>query len=289
MFVVGLSNGQNRWSINMGDATAEAGANAGSDFSIARFNDAGASLGAVLTIARNSGSWFTASTISTTGQIISGGLNSSMGLTVSAGGAVIKDSIELGGTGTTAYIDWHTNTGNADFAIRTSVSSANGNDIFLIQSATGLAHLVLEGSSSGLHMQNVSFGTSTGGPNTIGLAWFGTGDYSGHVGIRVDLYQAGAIKFKHEVAAAGMLKNVAPMTLGLDALLMLNPIIHEYDHDVEPYLPGGVHLGFNLAEMELAVPRAVDSTHERIDSSVLIPVLVNAIKTLNERLEAIGA
>jgi len=44
-----------RWQIIMGDATAESGSNAGSDFSIGRFNDAGTYVGAPISISRSSG------------------------------------------------------------------------------------------------------------------------------------------------------------------------------------------------------------------------------------------
>lgn len=44
-----------RWALNLGNATAEGGANAGSDLTIQNYNDAGALLGTALTIARSTG------------------------------------------------------------------------------------------------------------------------------------------------------------------------------------------------------------------------------------------
>jgi hypothetical protein len=51
----GETGGGLRWQVALGDAAAESGANAGSNFSISRFSDAGASLGAVLAINRATG------------------------------------------------------------------------------------------------------------------------------------------------------------------------------------------------------------------------------------------
>lgn len=53
--VAGLTSGVLRWSMSLGDATAESGSNAGSDFTVARYSDAGASLATALTIKRSDG------------------------------------------------------------------------------------------------------------------------------------------------------------------------------------------------------------------------------------------
>lgn len=53
--IIGQTASSNRWTINPGDQTAESGGNAGSDFGIARYSDAGAYLGSPLTIQRSTG------------------------------------------------------------------------------------------------------------------------------------------------------------------------------------------------------------------------------------------
>ena len=53
--LTGLTNGLNRWVVYVGDSFAESGGNAGSNFSINRFNDAGALIDTPLTISRSSG------------------------------------------------------------------------------------------------------------------------------------------------------------------------------------------------------------------------------------------
>lgn len=54
-FIQSATAGVNRWRMFLGDATAEAGANSGSNFSILRMSDAGASLGTALSIDRATG------------------------------------------------------------------------------------------------------------------------------------------------------------------------------------------------------------------------------------------
>ncbi len=51
-YVQGLMNGKSRWLVAVGNTTAETGSNAGSDFGVWRYDDAGAFLDAPLTISR---------------------------------------------------------------------------------------------------------------------------------------------------------------------------------------------------------------------------------------------
>lgn len=53
--IYGQSAGVTRWVINMANATAEAGSNAGSDFSINRYNDSGGLIDSILTATRSTG------------------------------------------------------------------------------------------------------------------------------------------------------------------------------------------------------------------------------------------
>ena len=51
----GFTNGSARWTMALGNSLAESGSNAGSDFVLSRFNDAGALLGTALTVRRSDG------------------------------------------------------------------------------------------------------------------------------------------------------------------------------------------------------------------------------------------
>lgn len=57
--IVGLNNGSIRWVMRMGEGTAESGSNAGSNFNLTRYTDAGAHNGDVIQINRSNGAMVT--------------------------------------------------------------------------------------------------------------------------------------------------------------------------------------------------------------------------------------
>lgn len=87
-----------RWQINLGDATAESGSNAGSNFTIGRFSDAGAALGAAFSLERSTGNAVFGSGISASGGI-SSGLNIFASGTVSSQGAGTFHGTSIQGSG----------------------------------------------------------------------------------------------------------------------------------------------------------------------------------------------
>ena len=91
-----------RW--NMGtNATAESGSNAGSDFQIHRYSDAGAFLGTAVTITRSSGAaTFAGALTVNTGGIILGANNLTTTGTISATGARVTQSYHTNITSTNA-------------------------------------------------------------------------------------------------------------------------------------------------------------------------------------------
>jgi Chaperone of endosialidase len=54
-YAAGQTNGSNRWQLNVGDSTAETGSNAGSNFSLISYTDAGAPLTTAMQIQRQTG------------------------------------------------------------------------------------------------------------------------------------------------------------------------------------------------------------------------------------------
>lgn len=96
--LVGSKDGLNRWFVNVGNQSAESGSNAGSDFGIYRYNDAGAAIApSVFWIARNTGAAsFTGSNIAlappsgdaTIGITTLGATNTFVNLNKGSGGAV---------------------------------------------------------------------------------------------------------------------------------------------------------------------------------------------------------
>lgn len=81
-FLQSYTNGVVRWQQDWGNSAAESGGNAGSDFAIHRFNDAGTFLSTALSIARNTGNVSISSSLSVTGSVTgSAGLISGAGVT----------------------------------------------------------------------------------------------------------------------------------------------------------------------------------------------------------------
>ena len=104
----GVAGVGSRWWLRLGDAGSEVGGNAGSNFSIERFNDAGAFLGTALNIVRASGNAAFSSVLSVGGEIyapyaIIGGIQPGGLLPGTAKGDILVAASS--GVGFNAYID----------------------------------------------------------------------------------------------------------------------------------------------------------------------------------------
>lgn len=120
--IFGQTNSVLRWAMEIGSATAESGSNAGSNFNINRYSDAGASLGTALAINR------------ATGDVT---VNGSFTASKAGGGSFVFTGtgtcgIELGrtdGVAGGALLDFHTGAAPVDFdsrIIATGGTGANG-------------------------------------------------------------------------------------------------------------------------------------------------------------------
>jgi hypothetical protein len=90
--ITGKRAGVFRWSIALGDSSAESGANAGSDFSIARYSDAGASLATAFSIRRSDG------LVSCAGNLLVTGAGTFNGTMISDNGALTTSRYNTSGT-----------------------------------------------------------------------------------------------------------------------------------------------------------------------------------------------
>jgi hypothetical protein len=121
-------NGSNRWAIELGSTVAESGSNAGSDFQVDRYTDAGAYINTPLTIARSNGS-----------VVFAGpgmNINSTTGVTVSLNkSASGQESIVYGATNGSSR--WSMSLGNAT----AESGSNNGSDYALNTFTDGNAYL----------------------------------------------------------------------------------------------------------------------------------------------------
>ena len=92
----GATAGLSRWALLLGDATAESGGNAGSHFSINRFDDSGSYLGTPLSINRTTGNVAIAQQLIANAAAITGGLTvgSNQGIT---GSLTVGNSVAVTG------------------------------------------------------------------------------------------------------------------------------------------------------------------------------------------------
>jgi hypothetical protein len=132
--IYGVSNGAVRWGIGPGDGVAEIGGNAGSNFSILAFNDAGSYLSTPLYIYRATGnvsiSSTTASTATTAGALtVVGGVG--IGGSIYAGSNIFMPAasagIEIGALATpnTPFVDGHSSGNANDYDARMLFSGGN--------------------------------------------------------------------------------------------------------------------------------------------------------------------
>lgn len=110
--LLGQTGGLSRWLINLGNATAESGANAGSNFAINRYSDAGSFIDTTFTIVRSTG----AATF--TGSLTAASLNTSTAPTAVSGAGPI-----LVGSGSTMNSRMKVNLNGTDYWIPCSTTA----------------------------------------------------------------------------------------------------------------------------------------------------------------------
>jgi hypothetical protein len=95
----------NRWSITLGNSTTEAGSNAGSDFTLDRYNDAGTYIDSPIAIARSTGILTLSASMVIGGssgpKILSGAGTPESVVTAPVGSLFLRTD---GGTSTTLYV-----------------------------------------------------------------------------------------------------------------------------------------------------------------------------------------
>ena len=84
-------------------------------------------------------------------------------------------------------------------------------------------------------------------------------------------------------------KNIQPLSYGLDEALEINPIRFDYDFEESN---DSKRVGFSAQEVQAIVPEAVFASEDgklSLSATELIPMLINAIKELNTKVEALKA
>ncbi len=244
--ISGRKGGLDRWGINLGDNTAESGANAGCDFSINRFNDAGAVIDTPVQLLRASGNFRLNNGLRVpNGDILMGGDNS-MGLT-------------LNGTASPTF----PRALNLSVGYRLQLNMDTGILYWIAQEATKMeirtdGTLVISGQ-----------GFKPGGGS-----WADTSDER--------------IK-----------ENIVDYASGLAQVKMLRPVNYTFKHESGRDTTK-VYTGLIAQDVELHMPEMIKVAPGKVgdielddmrtlDNSALIYALVNSVKELNARLEAVEA
>jgi hypothetical protein len=226
-----------RWQMHIPDATAETGANAGSDFGLHRYSDAGVFIDTVLAFKRSTG--------------------------VASFGGTINFGVWTGAA-TTAFLS--ADSGACTFAL-------NGTGTRLEYNKNTLAMYLFTNGTQRCYWDAAS------GYVITGQGWKPGG------GVWAD------------VSDARMKANVQDYTRGLDAVLELRPVTYNFKPETERDTSVR-YVGLIAQEAEVPMPELVTSkaqtigklTHSdmrSLDSTALTFALINAVKTLHLRVEAL--
>ena len=203
-------------------------------------------------------------------------------------------------TGSGSNLAFYTNSADTGTSTEKMRISAAGNLLVGTTTATGFFNVTstLNGYSSYILNTNASFTSSVARfdayRNTTNGSYFFIECSVSGVAQRFGVLDSGAVLsatllggvttlsvdangyIVRTVSDAALKTNVAPITYGLDTILKLKPIKHEW---VESANMGGPSIGFIAQEMELEVPEIVSGTeYKSIDYPKLTAILTKAIQ-----------
>lgn len=283
-----------RWSIDLGNNVAESGSNAGSDFAITRFSDVGAYLNSPIVITRSSGAvsinnslWVGAATTINAALGVAGALTSST--TIWANTAITTPGyMSCTGAMTAAS---HNLSGDSNFWLGT-----NGTENLLNFAGGWFLGFARSGGFLRWVTQN----------NTLQAM---TVDYQGTLTVAGNAFKNGGGPWA--ATSDARIKTVeADYAAGLEQVLALQPVIYHYNgNDADPNSTldepevkavQKSYVGLIAQAVELIMPEMVYQEEgwidgekvtdlRKLDSGPLIYAIVNAIKTIADRLDALEA
>jgi len=262
--VEGQAGGVARWNILLGDGTAESGGNAGSNFSVQRYNDAGVYQGDPLAINRATGNAaFSGSITAGSGVAVSGNANASLSLVSGFTSLLAPDS-----TGATQDRGvFVSNTATASIYYRHSVH--------FIQDAAGASGFMTVNGSG------VVVGVPTGGAKGAGTV-NATAVYANNVVLTSD---------------ANLKTDIEPLSGCLDAVLAVEPRSYRWAEPDPPERPNGEG---RLTIEEMAPPGFYEErrkgflaqdfgAEDGVAVGELIATLWQAVRELSAKVEALEA
>jgi hypothetical protein len=306
--VYGQSAGVNRWVMQLGEGTAEGGANAGSNFTLSRYNDAGTFIDIPLTIARATGTATFQDALTVNGATTLNGSLNGANTNITISGTVQSSAIHS--TGDTQVDGALTANGNI-----TAGNALVANNGVYPYSGVG-STMVLSGSSTSRLLQfssgwNLQWRVSDGllswnTPTGAVIQIDGSGNLSLETG---NGFKPGGGPWA-AISDDRTKKDVAPYAGGLDQILKLQPISYRYNGQGGTPNNSKTYYGLSAQAAKPVMPELViemDQPRSGVDGQPLpradgmlsgqlgtelgplTLALVNAVKTLTARVAVLEA
>ena len=318
--ISGQAAGSMRWTMYLGDGSAESGGNAGSNFLLQSFNDAGAYLDTPLSINRATSTATFSQTLNVAGNIstgatITGGAVNSNGNMYAAGSIDGNGGVTAGANG--FYTAGPLNCASAQVngginaaAGITSSASIGAHGAFGLTSTGGDANYNVY-DSGGTPRCFYGWQASTGYAivgNSLGGGWFAMDQGDNFLTSASHTYKTGTIQW--EAFSDARIKTVdREYEPGLAEVLALRPVRYHYKGNdtltkdgvsLHARVSGQQFIGLVAQETETIIPDMVNKIDGFIDGksvkdlrtldiNPLIFALVNAIKDLKQEIEELKA
>jgi hypothetical protein len=326
--LLGQTAGVNRWTVQLGNGVAESGSNAGSDFALNRYNDAGAVIDAPFTISRATAAATFSSTLTVTGALTAGtfqsvSVNAILGNNGGSGAVYLRPNGVGSGTGQTYVASdgsmsvsgniTSTNQVTANGGAFMSKAAGAGNSQFTCLDSSGNArsNFFFQGSSGTTYVNSV----------TPGCSFSLTGNCQASPASGNNFLLTGGLGYQNgggpwtALSDKRIKTEIAEFTDGLDAILALRPVEYVYNNnetwgDEQVTEPASIHeraaadgkhfIGLIAQEAELVIPAMVEKHKGTIDgeavddlramnTNALTYALINAVKELNAEIVALKA
>ena len=277
--IQGTTNGVGRWQIVPGDSTAESGSNAGSNFLLAAYNDAGAFLGSALTITRSSLAAAFGGTLSANGSFSSSTttavLASTGAGTVSLrpnGAASATGQLSVNSAGSVTTSGGITVTGggvaSAQVVQAASFSAVGGTSGYVFPDRTGGISWTWYATGGQARLNAASFGDTVSINQSTGQWTFGADAFA------PDFHATSDIRLKSDILA---------LRRGLDELKRMAPIEYTKRNKREA--------GFSAQEVQRVLPEAVEAGEDgylTVSPMQILALVASAVLDLDKRLELAG-
>jgi hypothetical protein len=282
--IITTKAGSLRWIISAGEATAEAGSNAGTNFLIDRYSDAGTYLGTPFSIDRASGYTTISNPLTLGNALLIGAANPY--IVVNGVNFMTMDAVDAG------YTQIFDNSGSISLYLGGSASGYQNiyrQDQHIFRNRAGTNRMSLTSDNNAYH-SSVSHNFQGAGGTPSQATINSTNCYKPGGGTWADISDE---RLKH---------NVEDYKRGLDALAGLRPVTYQFNGKGDTADDGRVFTGLIAQEVREVMPEMVGTRRGRLnkddeeetdlltlDATSLIYALLNAVRELSAKVAALEA